>query len=458
LKTIGKYEICGMLGRGGMGVVYKARLHVVRRIVALKYLAPQQILLDLMGEEAVHNLFVTEAVSMASLRHANVVSILDFDYVEGHPFFTMEYYYQNLGVLIGENYRVEEPSRVLSLDKSIHYTHQLLKGLSRLHRAGVVHRDIKPYNLLITDEDQLKISDFGLSKLRGETTRTPPGLMVGSPYYAAPEQEKDPERVDARADLYSAGVVLYRMLTGRLPDEHRVGPSECHPDVDPVWDEFIFRAIENDRQKRFSSASEMLEELETLHEAWEEKKRDLCRMVISTDNRPDDRKFQRKALRDTPVKVSPREAHHLFDCDSLLRPKNWIDNQFQLNEEQSTVFDGATGLLWQRGGSEDPLDWYEAKAYVRLLNREKVAGQCCWRLPTVDELFSLLKPVAFGEEECLEAIFDHSKKWLWGSDRRSFAAAWFVNVELGFAGWGDFTCHYFVRAVCKSGSEELLLS
>lgn len=450
MKTIGKYEICGLLGRGGMSVVYKARIPVVKKIVALKLLAPHPHLLSLLGEEEIERRFIAEAVTMAALRHPNVVQVLDFDRARGRPFFTMEYYCRSLGTTLGESFRTEAPSRLLSLDKAIYYVRQTLQGLSRFHRSGMVHRDIKPHNLLITDEDELKISDFGLSKLRRETSNNPSNLMVGSPYYAAPEQERDPDGADRRADLYSVGVILYRMLTGQLPGEGSPRPSECHPDTSSPWDNFVFKAIAQDREDRFPDAETMLGALDTLKEMWEERKRNLCRLPPTLPSHPRG-KPPIKPLRHIPVKTDPSRSISIFDSDALWRPLHYIENDLHLLDTRAVVvLDRATHLIWQRAGSEDPLEWHEAHAYVHRLNTELFGGRSVWRLPTVNELFSLLKPVTLDRDECIEGLLGHTDKCLWSADRRSFAAAWYVNGELGFAGWGDFTCRYFVRAVCSS--------
>jgi hypothetical protein len=448
LKTIGKYEIKGMLGRGGMGVVYKALLPIVKKIVALKMLAPHPTTLGLLGEGEVRRRFVAEAETMASLRHPNVVDVLDFDYQGGRPFFTMEYYYRSLGSIIGETYRTESPSRVLSLDKAIHYTRQILTGLSRLHRAGIVHRDIKPFNLLVTEEDRLKIGDFGLSRLRGERTGPPSGLMFGSPFYAAPEQEKEPDRVDARADLYPVGIILYRMLAGRLPGEDAPPVSECHPDVDQSWDRFVEKAIQEDPDKRFASSDDMREELERLTAIWIGKKAELCRMAVPLDVPMDlGTAPPVAALRAIPVRVNPMQASRVFDCDGLFRPRTKREGRFRIFRD-AIVLDSLNGLAWQKGGSEDPLDWLEARAYAERLDASALGGFSGWRLPTVNELFTILKPAVHGATDCLDGPFDRDRTWLWSADRRSFVAAWYVNVELGFATWGDFTCRSYVRAVC----------
>lgn len=251
MRKIGKYEILGLLGRGGMSVVYKVRLPVVNKVVALKLLSPHPNLKDLMGEEEVKRLFINEAKLIAGLRHPRVVDIKDFDLVDGIPYYVMEYYCNNLGLLIGETYEPEEPSRTISPDKALWYTSQTLEGLSCLHQAEIVHRDIKPYNLLVTDEDLIKISDFGLSRLRGETFSGPPNLKVGSPFYAAPEQEIDPDLADGRADLYAVGVMLYRMLTGRLPEGKKKGLSRFTPGLDGEWEAFLDQALALKKEERF---------------------------------------------------------------------------------------------------------------------------------------------------------------------------------------------------------------
>lgn len=248
---IGRYEIKGLLGRGGMGAVYKAAMPVTGRIVALKVLKPAEILEDLMGEEVLTEMFLKEAATMASISHANIASILDVhDGADGQPaHFTMEYFCGNLGVIMGENYEVEKPSRRLGVEASLHIAKEMLAGLDRLHYENIIHRDIKPFNVMLAEDEggvgRVKLIDFGLSKLRGEQSKGHKGMVVGSPYYTAPEQEADPESADQRADIFSVGVTLYRMLTGQLPPEGKRTTSVCevHPDLDCGWDEFFAKAL-----------------------------------------------------------------------------------------------------------------------------------------------------------------------------------------------------------------------
>ena len=446
MKKIGKYEVCGLLGKGGMGLVYKVRMPVIGKIVALKLLAPHPNLVELLGEEEVRRRFVSEAVTMASLRHPHIVSIWDFHDTPELTFFVMEYYCNNLGLIMGETYRVENPSRMLSVDKAIDYIHQILVGLSRLHQAGIIHRDVKPYNIMVTDQDAVKIGDFGLSKLRGEAFRGPDNLMVGSPYYAAPEQEEDPNQVDCRADLYPVGMMLYRMLAGELPIDGFKSLAESNPDLDAAWDGFVLKAVAEERESRFATAKEMLEALNDLQVAWEAKKEKVCEMPPAGMPKSTGKDLSEQALRSRSVKVDPQQARAVFGADALWRPVHYVINDFQENSD-GTVTDKATGLLWEQAGSDYPMTWHEAHGYIEQLNRGRFAGSANWRLPTTDELMSLLTPAPRAADLCIEPIFDQGKRWLWSSDRRSFVAAWYVSIDMGFISWQDFTCYYYVRAV-----------
>jgi len=452
MKQISKYKICGLLGRGGMGKVFKVELPVIGKIAALKLLDPNPLLVDLMGAETIRNLFISEAVTMASLRHANIVTIGDFDENQGKPFYTMEYYCNNLGIIIGETYKTETPSRVIKIDKVIDYIRQTLSGLACLHYAGIIHRDIKPYNLLLTDDDTVKICDFGLSKLRGENFAGPPNLKVGSPWYAAPEQEDDPDHVDFSADIYSVGVMLFRMLTGNLPAEKFNTPSSFNPDLDKTWDAFIKKAIAPKTQDRFSSAKEMLKDLDDLYTAWKKKKEKICKLPSALSTSPEKPSqisgLKTVKLRKQSLKVGPRQAKKIFSTDALWRPLNYIQNDLKTNIDD-TVTDRTTGILWQQAGTEFPLTWNQAHLFIEALNKTRFAGRMNWRLPTVDELMSILSEMPHGTDYCIEPVFDQNQKWLWSSDRRSYLAAWYVSFEMGFVTWQDFSGYCHVKAVCE---------
>jgi serine/threonine protein kinase len=455
MKNIGRYTIRGLLGRGAMGKVFRVELPPIGKIGALKLLAPDPLLGQLMGHDRIRAIFVKEAVTVAGLRHPNIIAIHDFDEFQGRPFYVMDFYAHNLGSLMGETYRMESPSRVLSADKALDYLDQTLDGLCCLHDAGILHRDIKPFNLLITDQDKIKICDFGLSALRGETFSGPANLNVGSPYYAAPEQEASPDSVDARADLYPLGVMLYRMLTGQLPDLEDDAPayrppSRINPDLDPQWDQFIGRAVARRPDQRFSSADEMRSELSQLRNHWRRQKENSCSLrqppPVSSDETMGTGRLH---IRSEPIKCNPEKAAAKMSLDELWRPRTYRINRFR-HQGRTIIHDDLTGLTWQQSGSMYPQTWQQAHAYVARLNAQRFGGFQNWRLPTVDELITLLESPTRDGRMCIEPLFDSTQRWIWSCDRRSFIAAYFVDIELGFVGWQDFSAPFFVRAVCST--------
>ncbi len=456
---LGRYDVCGLLGRGGMGAVYKVRQPVTGRIAALKMLKPADTLLNLVGSEELRRQFQAEAVAMASLDHPNIAAVWDFDEAGGIPFFVMEYYCLNLGMLMGESYRVEAPTRRLPLDKAVDYTLQTLDALARMHHAGIVHRDVKPFNLMLTDSSRIKVIDFGLSRLRGETgPAAPGGVKVGSPYYAPPEQEADPDSVDGRADCYPVGVMLYRMLTGVLPthesnlDNGAIPPaSRFNPDLDSAWDAFFNQALARAAEERFSGAVTMRQALENLYQGWRDQLAAVCLGVDDFKTSP--LTVDPGGRRSEPVKVGTRHARARFALDPLWRPEHLTDRGVKTYAARAdgTVVDAATGLQWQQAGSDYPLTWTEARTYVAEINARAFAGVSDWRLPTVDELVSLLERPPMMRDFCLPPVFDPSRPNLWSCDRKSFAAAWFVSAALAFVGWQDFSCRFHVRAVRSLG-------
>lgn len=613
---IGRYEVCGLLGRGGMGAVYKVRQPVTGRIAALKLLRPADTLADLSDMDDLRRRFLHEAQVMAALDHPHVAAVWDVDVApagtlrlpsgddfcpppdawdggEGGPwsaegagdlgsgedttsaapedcdperdradrvarfgdlpFFVMEYYCLNLGLLIGESYRVEAPTRRLPLPRACRYAAQTLDALARMHHAGVIHRDVKPFNIMVTAEDDVKLIDFGLSRLRGEMQPLPRGVKVGSPYYAAPEQERDPDAADGRADLFAVGVMLFRMLTGVLPTDEAFGgriprASKRHADMDTAWDDFFARAMARDPAQRFVDARSMAAELDALVVAWRQRVDAVC-LLPDVDGAPGDAgggeasatgdtayanpsatggnatansilTGQIAPVRSTPVKVMPRNARALFGLDELWRPAGVFAPSLPQSGAGRTggpacgllpglpvpnlpapgapstgssgpdaatpgasavrgaagpvatatsgspepaapanlpaspidlaalvAYQPATGLLWQRGGSEWGLALDEARAHVAELNAARFAGYDDWRLPTVDEVCTLLAPPPEGGGHCVPPVLDPTPDPLWTADRKAFTAGWFVSASMGFVGWQDDTCRFHVRVV-----------
>lgn len=448
---IGRYEIRGLLGRGGMGAVYKAAMPVTGRIVALKALKPAEILEDLVGMDRLAEMFFKEAATMASINHPNVAAVLDVDRGGGGvpPHFTMEYFCGNLGALMGETYEVERESRRLGVEPSLAIARGMLHGLDRLHYEGVIHRDVKPFNVMLADDQgghgTVKLIDFGLSKLRGERGAAHKGMVIGSPYYAAPEQEADPESADERSDLYSVGVTLYRMLTGRLPDpEGATSLRDLHADLDRTWDGFFATALARAPSARFPDGQAMIAALDDLEAGWRERMDAVCSAPGLLDE-PAPLALGRRP-RSTPLKVGLKDGRAAFGLDELWRPEAYSAGQFADNGD-NTVTDRITGLTWEKFGSRYPLTWERAEAHARRLDKNRYAGRTGWRLPTVDELATLFTGRTEPGEFCLQPAFDPLKSRLWSADHKAFTAAWYADAELGFVSWQDRTCRFFARAV-----------
>lgn len=453
-----KYKILGLLGQGGMGRVYKARMPVVDKIVAVKRLAPNEHMIHLLGKETVEELFVNEARTLAQIRDPHIAPILDFDRdEEGRPFFVMEYHCMNLGVMLGEDYVMENPTRTLPPVRAAQIADQVLSGLARLHHAGILHRDIKPYNVLITDEDRVRLIDFGLSMLRGEVRKMPDQFKVGTPFYAPPEQEADPDAVDERADIFSTGVMLWRMLTGFLPPEtgtpHR--PGRLNPILGNCFDDILLNATARDRAFRFADCDAMRAALAEAVDSWQIHLEKTCRIYPDTPaKKRDETGGEGVARRRKPVKIRPGQAREFFGLNALWRPEPMVDADFR-SRDGGLVIDVTHGLAWQQSGSRYTVDWHEARDYVQHLNDTAHAGISTWRMPTVDELICQVRPVSEMGDFCAPSVFDTQKQLLWSVDRKSFTAAWFVDTELGYVAGMDLTCRCFIRAVADYAPADL---
>lgn len=457
VKTIGRYEIRETLGRGSMGIVYKVFIPVIKKITALKVLQPSPQLIQKMGTEWVREQFVREASVMASVSHPHVVEVFNFEQEGDRMFYLMEYLCQNLGLYIRETYWAEDASRIVPAKQAVRFSTQVLKGLSRLHHSGIVHRDIKPFNVMLTDEGDVKIADFGLSRKRGESSMlnkssSDDPLFIGTRYYAAPEQVDAPESADHRADLYSTGVLLYRMLTGRLPRKDIKSPSQINPDLDASWDRFLFKAMAQEPQNRFQDANVMADDMQKVLDTFIKKKSGECQAPgdFFEDNNPSLKNKPQQELsqlRSTPEKVIARRARGVFNLDDLERPNIYHENRLeQLNS--LVVVDHSTRLVWQQSGSPYPMNLKAAMEYIEKLGTEGFAGYKDWRMPTVDELLSLLNPPPPGENFCFEPVFSNDQKGIWSSDSRSFKASWVVNAEMGFVMSSDIMNYFYVKGVC----------
>lgn len=245
-----QYQFVEMIGVGGMGAVYKALQPKLNRHVAIKILPP--IPDDELGFT---ERFEREAQSMAQLNHPHIVSVFDFGETEdGQLYFVMEFIEgADLHHLISEG--------DLTLDHFYGWIPQVCDAIQYAHDHGIVHRDIKPANILINKEGRVKIADFGLAKLvdadQPQTALTLADLSMGTPDYASPEQMEASHDIDWRSDIYSLGVVMYQMLTGKLPRGAYPMPSEIHDEMDARLDEVVLKAMQTEPASRFQHASDI---------------------------------------------------------------------------------------------------------------------------------------------------------------------------------------------------------
>ncbi|MBN2030841.1 protein kinase [bacterium] len=265
-KTISHYKIIEKLGEGGMGVVYKAEDTKLKRNVALKFLPP-----EMTRDPQAKQRFVKEAQTASSLQHQNISTIHEIDETDdGRLYICMDYY-------DGETLRDRIQKETLEFEKIIDMTIQIAEGLKEAHSKGIIHRDIKSANIIITSQGQAKIMDFGLAKLTGQPGPTKTGLTPGTIAYMSPEQTKG-ETVDSRTDIWSLGVVLYEMVTNQLPFkgeyEQAVIYSILNEDPEPVsqirkgvpeeLERIIRKCLEKKADSRYQTADALLKDLRVL--------------------------------------------------------------------------------------------------------------------------------------------------------------------------------------------------
>jgi serine/threonine-protein kinase len=275
-KKIGKYEVLERVGQGAMGVVYKARDPLMRRVVAIKTMSS-----EIATEPELHERFFREAQSAGNLSHRNIITIYELGEEGRRPFIAMEF-------LAGEDLKTKLDRRAkLSLEDRLRWMRETMEGLAHAHRKEVIHRDIKPANIFITREGETKILDFGLARLTSSVA-TKSGLVMGTPSYMSPEQVRG-EKLDNRSDLFSAGATFYELLTFRKPfpgdSIHGVffkileGAPEPIPKASPWVPEelvgIVMKTIAKDRETRYASADAVLADLQRIEASLPEKKRAL---------------------------------------------------------------------------------------------------------------------------------------------------------------------------------------
>ena len=263
---IGDYEVTGTLGSGGMGQVYQVRHAISQRTEAMKVLHAERP-----GSEEISERFLREIRVLASLDHPNIAALHTAFRHQGEMVMILEY-------VEGITLRAKLGTGKILMSQSIDYMRQILSGLAYAHERGVVHRDIKPSNVMIATADRVKLLDFGLAFRGAPSQLTRTGLILGSLHYMSPEQVMG-ERVDARTDIYSVGVTLYQLLTGRVPidgageyaiasghlKEIPADPVSINPNIPARLSEIVKKSLAKAPADRFQTAAEFLHELDFLH-------------------------------------------------------------------------------------------------------------------------------------------------------------------------------------------------
>ncbi|MDG5815129.1 protein kinase [Chitinispirillales bacterium ANBcel5] len=264
--SIGNYKILSKIGGGGMGDIYKALQEPLKRTVALKVLPPQ-----FSRDTEFAKRFEIEAKAISLLQHQNIVSIFEYGEDDGYSFFAMQYVDgKNLESYIAER-------RSLSIQEIVDLAKQICRGLRYAHNNNIIHRDIKPQNILLDKKGIVRITDFGIAKIFTGTGITMTGSAVGTPEYMSPEQAQG-KKLDMKTDIYSLGVVIYELLTRRPPftannsmavaykqvHELPVPPSLKRKDTPKRLELIILKALKKDKRDRYDSIEEMLNHLDSV--------------------------------------------------------------------------------------------------------------------------------------------------------------------------------------------------
>ena len=260
----GRYEIQEVIGVGGMAVVYKAYDNIDDRTVAVKILKE-----EFLANEEFRRRFKNESKAIAVLSHPNIVKVFNVSYGDRLQYIVMEHVE---GITLKEY--IEQQGK-LGIKETVHFTMQILRALQHAHDKGIVHRDIKPQNIMLLSNGNIKVTDFGIARFSYSDTKTMTDSAIGSVHYISPEQARG-DTTDDRADIYSVGVVLYEMLTGQLPfqSDNSVSvalmqlqtdpkrPRELNSSIPVGLEQIVMHAMQKNTKNRYQSAAEMLLDIE----------------------------------------------------------------------------------------------------------------------------------------------------------------------------------------------------
>ena len=262
----GRYEIQDVIGVGGMAVVYKAYDNIDDRIVAVKVLKEEYL-----ANEEFRRRFKNESKAIAVLSHPNIVKVYDVSFGDRLQYIVMEYIE---GITLKEYI---EKRGVIDWNEALFFIIQILRALQHAHDKGVVHRDVKPQNIMLLENGTIKVADFGIARFSHSESRTVTEKAIGSVHYISPEQARG-EKTDEKADIYSVGVMFYEMLTGTLPfvgdsavsvalmqvNNEAALPRTINSDIPVGFEQITMKAMQKNTRDRYQSAAELLLDLEEL--------------------------------------------------------------------------------------------------------------------------------------------------------------------------------------------------
>jgi len=263
---MGRYELIEKVGEGGMAVVYKAKDRLLNRYVAIKILRPEYT-----RDAQFVDSFRRESQAAAGLEHPNIISVYDVGKEGNIHFIVMEYID---GMSLSDVIKIDAP---MNYKEAISIAKQIASALSLAHKNNIIHRDIKPHNIMVKSDGTAKLGDFGIAKAVSDSTLTETSKIIGSVHYFSPEQARG-SYVDERSDIYSLGIIMYEMLTGKVPfdgdnpvqvalmhiNDEIVPPSKLVPGIPPALEKIVMKATDKFQTNRYASADELLEDLNNM--------------------------------------------------------------------------------------------------------------------------------------------------------------------------------------------------
>jgi len=432
-----KYEVKKILGQGAMGVVLKVWDTLEDVFKAIKVVPPQ------MAHDELSFKGLKKEVNAASkVSHPNVIDVHSLEKWEGLYFIVMEYVEgKTLATLLAENETEKLPE-----DLVMNYMKQVCDGLKEAHKKGVIHLDLKPQNIMVTNDGEIKILDFSISYqiTKSMTTLTGQNLSAGTLPYMAPEQvSKKFGRVNEQTDIWGLGATMYHLLSGEVPfeTENQIKDLEEEPyeleGVSAYIEAIVSGCMEKDRTKRYKKVSEIFAE---------------SSLIAFEKNTKNSQEFVSR-LPFPFMDISNKQAEFLIKEKNYSHSSLNINGEFINNYNQRTIYhdkviiDEATGLMWHKSGSSYSMSWKNAIEWIKELNKKDYAGLNNWRFPTLDEGASLLENNKNKNGLFIDNLFAKEQKYIWTGDSSGSERMWSIGFLLGVVGWRNIDDSIFVRPV-----------